>query len=53
MPQSAPGKYFRKGITLAELFAMFPDDGIRSTRWYSYYPAQVALARANISAFHT
>ena len=26
MAQSAPGKHFRKGITLMELFKMFPDD---------------------------
>lgn len=38
MPQSAPGKHFRKGITLAELFAMFRDDEAAekwfiATRW--------------------
>ena len=26
MAQNAPGKHFRKGITLTELFKMFPDD---------------------------
>ena len=26
MAQNAPGKHYRKGITLAELFKMFPDD---------------------------
>ncbi len=33
MPQSAPGKHFRKGITLTELFAMFPDDEA-AERWF-------------------
>ena len=26
MAHSAPGKHYRKGITLLDLFAMFPDD---------------------------
>ncbi len=26
MPRSGPGKYFRKGISLVELFQLFPDD---------------------------
>ena len=26
MPHSAPGKYFRKGITMLELYDMFPDE---------------------------
>ena len=25
-PRKAPGKYFRNGMTLMELFARFPDD---------------------------
>ena len=29
MSQFAPGKHFRKSITFAGLFAMFPDDGNR------------------------
>lgn len=26
MAKNAPGQHYRKGITLAELFQMFPDD---------------------------
>ena len=38
MARSAPGKHYRKGITLAEFFRMFPDDAaaeawFASTRW--------------------
>ena len=38
MAQKAPGKHFRKGITLAQLFKMFPDDKVAEqwfieTRW--------------------
>lgn len=34
MTQSAPGKSHRKGITLAELFRIFPDDAT-SEKWFS------------------
>ena len=38
MARSAPGKHYRKGITLAEFFRMFPDDAaaeawFAETRW--------------------
>lgn len=33
MAQSAPGKHFRKGITLMELFRMFPDDA-SAEEWF-------------------
>ena len=32
-PQKAPGKYWRTGITLKELFQMFPDDAT-AERWF-------------------
>ena len=34
MAQKAPGKYHRKGLTLAELFRMFPDDAT-AERWFA------------------
>ena len=34
MTQSAPGKSHRKGITLAELFRIFPDDAT-AEKWFS------------------
>lgn len=33
MAQNAPGKHFRKGITLAKLFEMFPDDEV-AEEWF-------------------
>ena len=33
MAQQAPGQHYRKGITLAKLFKMFPDDGT-AERWF-------------------
>ena len=33
MAHSAPGKHYRKGITLVELFQMFPDDAT-AERWF-------------------
>ena len=33
MGQKAPGKYYRKGITLAKLFQMFPDDAT-AEQWF-------------------
>ena len=33
MSQFAPGKHFRKSITFAGLFAMFPDDEISEKRF--------------------
>ena len=34
MPQKAPGKAFRKGLTLAKLFRLFPDDNA-AQNWFS------------------
>ena len=34
MTHKAPGKYHRKGLTLAELFRMFPDDAT-AERWFA------------------
>ena len=33
MAHKAPGKHFRKGITLAQLFRMFPDDAT-AEEWF-------------------
>ena len=33
MPQSGPGKWFRTGITLPQLFRMYPDDAA-AERWF-------------------
>ena len=33
MTQKAPGKYFRKGISLIEIMRMFPDDDA-AEQWY-------------------
>lgn len=45
MAHSAPGKHFRKGITLIELFQMFPDDQT-AEQWFveSRWPAGVLCA---------
>ena len=34
MAKSAPGKHYRKGLTLAELFELFPDDAA-AERWFA------------------
>ena len=33
MSKTAPGKHYRNGITLAQLFQMFPDDAV-AERWF-------------------
>ena len=33
MAHNAPGKHFRKGLSLAQLFTMFPDDKTAET-WF-------------------
>ena len=33
MAQNAPGKHYRKGMTLPQLFQMFPDDGT-AEKWF-------------------
>ena len=45
MSKSGPGKHFRKGITLAGLFAMFPDDET-AEKWFieSRWPDGVRCA---------
>ena len=45
MATSAPGKHYRKGITLIELFAMFPDNAT-AEKWFeeTRWPEQVTCA---------
>ena len=45
MAQNAPGKHFRKGITLLELFKMYPDDKAAET-WFveSRWPDGISCA---------